>query len=121
MIGRNIYDLRKKRGISLSELAKRSEVSKSYLSNIERSLNQNPSIQVMEKIADVLETDIKDLLKDDHEKKNEWKETEQIEQEWIAFIVELKRLGIKKEKIHEYKELIEFISWKEKRKSGWKE
>ena len=62
MIGKNIYQLRKKKGLTLSELADRAGVSKSYLSNIERELNQNPSLKVMKKITFVLGVDLKDLL-----------------------------------------------------------
>ena len=58
MIGNNIYRIRKQRGLTLSELAKKALISKSYLSNIERNLNKNPSIQVMEKIAAVLHVDL---------------------------------------------------------------
>jgi XRE family transcriptional regulator, master regulator for biofilm formation len=107
MIGRNIYELRKKKGITLSELADRSKVSKSYLSNIERKLNRNPSIQVIEKIATVLEVDVKLLLSNQMERDNT-----HLEKEWVEFVVELKSLGINKERIHEYRELIEFIKWK---------
>lgn len=39
MLGKNIYQFRKKRGLTLSELAERAGVSKSYLSNIERNIN----------------------------------------------------------------------------------
>jgi XRE family transcriptional regulator, master regulator for biofilm formation len=107
MIGRNIYELRKKKGITLSELADRSKVSKSYLSNIERKLNRNPSIQVIEKIAVVLGVDVKMLLSNKLENDNTL-----LEKEWVEFVVELKSLGINKEKIHDYRELIEFIKWK---------
>jgi XRE family transcriptional regulator of biofilm formation len=112
MIGKNIYELRKQKGITLSELAKRSKVSKSYLSNIERELNQNPSIQVVEKIASVLEVDVKLLL--DHPQNYK---ASAIEEEWVDFVAELKSAGVEKDRIHEYKELIEFIQWK-KNKGG---
>ena len=49
MIGKNIYLLRKEKGLTLSELAERANIAKSYLSNIERNINQNPSIQIVEK------------------------------------------------------------------------
>jgi XRE family transcriptional regulator, master regulator for biofilm formation len=107
MIGKNIYELRKKKGITLSELADRSKVSKSYLSNIERRLNKNPSIQVIEKIAVVLDVDVKMLLSNKLENENG-----HLEKEWVEFVVELKSLGINKERIHEYRQLIEFIKWK---------
>ena len=43
MIGKNIAEIRKKRGYTLSELAELANISKSYLSNIERNINKNPS------------------------------------------------------------------------------
>ena len=39
-------------------------------------------------------------------------ETQTIETEWMDLIDELKKSGIKKEDIQEYKTLIEFIKWK---------
>jgi transcriptional regulator with XRE-family HTH domain len=107
MIGKNIYKIRKQRGFTLSELAERTGISKSYLSNIERNLKQNPSIHVVEKIALVLKVELKTLLKisSDMEAK------QQLEKEWLDFICELKNTGIDKERIHEYKILIDFIKW----------
>ena len=49
MIGKNIAEIRKRRGYTLSELAGLANISKSYLSNIERNINTNPSLQVMNK------------------------------------------------------------------------
>jgi XRE family transcriptional regulator, master regulator for biofilm formation len=62
MIGNKIYKFRKQRGFSISELAERAKISKSYLSNIERNLNSNPSIKVIEKISSVLQVDLSDLI-----------------------------------------------------------
>ncbi|PHA03097.1 transcriptional regulator [Bacillus pseudomycoides] len=107
MIGKNIYRFRKNRGLTLSELAERAGISKSYLSNIERNINQNPSIQVMEKIALVLEADLNTLI----ETKKNVEKKQQIEREWIDFVYELKKAGIDKEEIREYKILIDFIKW----------
>jgi XRE family transcriptional regulator, master regulator for biofilm formation len=107
MIGSNIFKIRKKRGISLSELSDRAKISKSYLSNIERNLNQNPSIQILEKIAAVLNVELRELIKADG-KNGDF----HFEKEWIDFIQDLKNTGIHKEEIHEYKTLIEFIKWK---------
>ena len=93
--------------MSLSELSIRSGVSKSYLSNIERSVNRNPSIQILEKIAAVLEVDLKELISIDAKKEASL----EISKEWIEFIQEFEALGINKEQIHEYKTLIEFLKW----------
>jgi XRE family transcriptional regulator of biofilm formation len=113
MIGNNISALRKQRGLTLSQLSERTGVSKSYLSNIERNLKQNPSIHVMEKIANVLKVDLKALLKiaADAEIK------QQYEKEWMDFINDLQRSGIDKERIHEYKIVIEFMKWHNEKKS----
>jgi XRE family transcriptional regulator of biofilm formation len=106
MIGKNISTIRKQRGLTLSELAIRTGISKSYLSNIERNLKQNPSIQVMEKIALVLKVDLKMLLKiaADAEKN-------QLESEWLDLTDELKITGMDKEQLQDYKILIEFLKW----------
>lgn len=107
MIGKNINQLRMKSGITLSELAERAGISKSYLSSIERNLKQNPSIQVMEKIALVLKVDLKTLLKMDIDIEKK----QQLEKEWLDFIYHLKRSGIDKEQVNDYRILIDFIKW----------
>ncbi|MFJ5759887.1 helix-turn-helix domain-containing protein [Neobacillus sp. NPDC093182] len=107
MIGRNIYEIRMKKGFTLSELAVRAGISKSYLSNIERNLNQNPSIQVIRKIANVLDVDLKVLVR------TGLTEEEQLpDSEWIDIANELQKLGIQKDQIQDFKQLIEFIKWK---------
>jgi XRE family transcriptional regulator, master regulator for biofilm formation len=104
MIGKNIYEIRMKKGLTLSALAERANISKSYLSNIERNLNQNPSIQVIKKIALVLDVDIKVLLKTIACKED----LQPHDKEWLDLVNELKQSGIEK---NEYKTLIEFIKW----------
>jgi XRE family transcriptional regulator of biofilm formation len=107
MIGNNISALRKLKGFTLSKLSERTGISKSYLSNIERNLKQNPSIHVMEKIASVLDVDLKILLRiaADGEK------IPHLEKEWTDFINDLQKSGIDKERIHDYKIVIEFMKW----------
>ncbi|MEK1830418.1 helix-turn-helix transcriptional regulator [Priestia megaterium] len=51
MIGKRIRTIRIKKKISLSQLSERSKVTKSYLSQIERNIRTNPSIEFIEKIA----------------------------------------------------------------------
>ena len=115
MIGTNINHFRTQSGISLSELAERAGISKSYLSSIERNLKQNPSIQVIEKIALVLNVDLKTLLQvnlPDPEAK------ETPDEEWYAFVEALRQAGIEKDNVQDYKILIEFIKWYQERKQG---
>jgi len=106
MIGKNIYELRRRRGLSLSELSDRSGISKSYLSNIERDVHKNPSIQILEKISDVLNVDLKALLKPGFNP-----DYMIAEQEFFEFAEELKQTGIEKEQIRDYQQLIDFIKW----------
>lgn len=106
MIGKNIYELRRNRGLSLSELSERSGISKSYLSNIERDIHKNPSIQILEKISDVLNVDLMNLLVPGFTSENFIPDKELYE-----FVTELKKTGIEKENIQEYKQLIDFIKW----------
>lgn len=106
MIGKNIYKLRKERGLTLSELAEKANVAKSYLSNIERNINQNPSIQIIDKIAQVLNVEVKTLITGG----NHTKQT--LDKEWIDLIEQIKKSGIKREDLQEYKTLFEFIKWR---------
>ena len=112
MIGINISRIRKSKGLSLTQLAERAGIAKSYLSNIERNVNQNPTINVVERIAAVLEVDINELINLDS--KNKVSE-QQLDKEWVAFVNELKNSGAEKEKIQEYKRLLEFIKWQSKK------
>ena len=107
MIGSNISTIRKRRGLTLSELADRANVSKSYLSNLERNLNKNPSIQVIEKISTVLDVELMTILQFNAPEDNR----ELLESEWLDFINELKDSGIEKEELQQYKAVIEFIKW----------
>ncbi|WP_088012480.1 helix-turn-helix domain-containing protein [Gottfriedia acidiceleris] len=106
MIGKNIHNIRKKRGLTLTQLAEQANISKSYLSNIEREINDNPSIHVMEKIATVLGVELKNLL-------NEKSETSlSPESDWLELAKELKESGIELDELREYKPVFEFVKWK---------
>jgi len=113
MIGRNIHHIRTKHGITLSELAEKAGISKSYLSSIERNLKQNPSIQVMEKIAEVLKVDLETLLQMEAELHKKY----QLEQEWLDFVCDLKKTGIDKDELGDYKIVVEFVKWYNKQKN----
>ncbi|MBP1949058.1 helix-turn-helix domain-containing protein [Virgibacillus litoralis] len=105
MIGEKIQIIRKQKGLSLSECAQRANISKSYLSNIERNLNQNPSIQIIERIAAVLNADLRILLGT--------KPIDELlpENEWLDFVEELKESGVDKGELQKYKTVIEFAKW----------
>ncbi|RLQ96277.1 XRE family transcriptional regulator [Falsibacillus albus] len=113
MLGKKLYEIRKRRGYTLSEVADRAHISKSYLSNIERNLNQNPSITVIKKLAKVLNVDLSELIYMDSNERNG---QDELEKEWIELANELKESGIEKGEIKEYKTLLEFIKWQNQKK-----
>jgi len=54
--------LRKEKGLSASELARRSNISQPYLSQLETGENNNPTTNLLEKLAKGLNIDYFDLL-----------------------------------------------------------
>ncbi|MFC7321837.1 helix-turn-helix domain-containing protein [Halobacillus campisalis] len=61
-IGERIRVLRLGRDLSVNQFANLSGVSKSYISNIERGVQKNPSLSVMRKLAATLDVPLEDLL-----------------------------------------------------------
>jgi XRE family transcriptional regulator, master regulator for biofilm formation len=104
MIGATITQLRKQKGMTLTDLAERASISKSNLSNIERNINTNPSIRVLERIADVLETDVVTLLGMDEE--------DNTQDFYEEFLKRLRDLNLTREELEEYERVLEFIEWK---------
>lgn len=105
MIGEKIKQLRKEKKMSISELAERAGVAKSYLSSIERDLQTNPSIQFIEKISSVLGVSTNDLILSDKEKEND----QQLDGEWLQLVQEAMNSGVSKE---QFKEYLEFYKWR---------
>ena len=60
--GRKVKEIRLKKDMSQNDLAKKLRVSASYVSKIERGI-QNPSLRGIEKIAKALRVNIWELLK----------------------------------------------------------
>lgn len=63
-IGKRIKALRTKNGLTLEELASRSELTKGFLSQLERNLT-SPSITTLENITEVLGVSLEDFFKED--------------------------------------------------------
>lgn len=61
-VGQRIANLRQIKGLSLPDLAERAGISKGYLSQLENEAEPNPSIGILARIADALDTTIADLL-----------------------------------------------------------
>lgn len=63
ILARNIKAARKRLNLSQEELADRAEIDRTYVSGIERQV-RNPTITVVAKFAEALETTTADLLTD---------------------------------------------------------
>ena len=67
-IGKRLKDLRLRNNLTLEELASRCELSKGFLSQLERDLT-SPSIQTLEDITNVLGVTLEDFFKEKKEEK----------------------------------------------------
>ncbi|RKD23191.1 transcriptional regulator [Ammoniphilus oxalaticus] len=110
MIGDRIRKLRLDRGLSLSELAERADVAKSYISSIERNLQTNPSLQFLEKISAVLGVAVDSLILD-----SESVDPNDLDREWTELVREAMSSGVSKE---QFKEFLEYNRWKQDQSKG---
>ncbi|PAQ13812.1 transcriptional regulator [Bacillaceae bacterium SAOS 7] len=106
-IGKRIRALRMERGLSLTELANRAGVAKSYISSVEREIQLNPSIQFLSKISTVLDVSVEKLINDDNDS------IEIVDSEWLALAKEAMDSGISKE---QFKQFLEFQKWQKAHK-----
>ena len=60
-VGLNLQRLRREAGLSQEELADRSRVHQTYISGVERGV-RNPTVLVLQRIAQALELDIGDIV-----------------------------------------------------------
>ncbi|PKR85981.1 helix-turn-helix domain-containing protein [Heyndrickxia camelliae] len=105
MIGQRIKNIRLQKKLSLSELAERAGIAKSYLSSIERNIQSNPSVQFLEKVSAVLGVSVHTLLHDEEEGLN----NAELDSEWEQLVREAMNSGVSK---NEFREFLEFNKWK---------
>ena len=110
MVGNRIKRLRLEKGYSINELSEKAGVSKSYLSYIERGIQQNPSLQVLSKLAETLHTNVEDLL--EQKKKIQGIEKRNIDNEWVQLVHEAIEQGFTKEDFSYY---LDFVKFKNRR------
>lgn len=60
-LGKKIKIIREREGLTLEKLAYENDISKGYMSEIEKGI-RNPSVKVLEKIANGLNVKIRDLF-----------------------------------------------------------
>jgi transcriptional regulator with XRE-family HTH domain len=106
MLGTNINKYRQLRGLSLSELSNRCNLSVGYISDIEKGVKTNPSIETLYKIAEALDVKLIDLVSEEdfsdtygsenitvaaHHDGEDWTEEELAEIERFKEFVRMKR------------------------------
>ena len=77
-IGNKIKDLRTQKGLTQEELADRCELSKGFISQLERDLT-SPSIATLVDILMCLGTDLKEFFSDSQDTQISFKETDYFE------------------------------------------
>ena len=102
MIGDRVKRIRKEKKLSMTELAEKAGVAKSYLSSLERNIQVNPSIQFLEKIAAVLNVPLNDLLHDTPD-------MNKLDKEWADLVQDAMNSCVSKD---QFKEFIEFNKWR---------
>ncbi|WP_339147773.1 MULTISPECIES: helix-turn-helix domain-containing protein [unclassified Sutcliffiella] len=121
MIGKRIRKLRKSKGYSLSELAEKAGVSKSYLSYLERDLQTNPSLQFLQKISVSLGTNIEYLLDGQSTSKISEQSRFVMDEEWKKLIQKAIREGMTKEDFINYRSYLQFQKWQSFNRKDTKE
>ncbi|MGN0973837.1 MAG: helix-turn-helix domain-containing protein [Bacilli bacterium] len=107
-IGRHIHGYRIKKGLSLTELANRAGVAKSYISSVERDIQTNPSIQFLRKISHVLDISVDQLIKENED------DFKGLDKEWIELTKTAMNSGVSKE---QFREFLEFQKWQHSNKN----
>ncbi|CAM3889155.1 helix-turn-helix domain-containing protein [Mesobacillus thioparans] len=111
-VGEKIKRLRLERNYSITELSRKAKVSKSYLSYIERGIQENPSLQVLSRLAHNLDTSVEDLMG----KQTKRADTVPVDEEWIGLVDEAIKNGISKEDFSYYLDFMKFRSRSEREK-----
>ncbi len=107
-VGERIKKHRINKNISITELAVKANVSKSYLSYIERGLQKNPSLQVLSRLAKTLNVSLEELTGQSFSKHQE-DPLVVLDSEWLEMIDEAIRNGVSKEDFAFY---IDFMKYK---------
>ena len=102
MIGDRVKRIRKEKKLSMTELAEKAGVAKSYLSSLERNIQVNPSVQFLEKIAKVLNVPLDALLHDTPE-------INYLDEDWAELVKEAMNSGVSKD---QFRDFIELNKWR---------
>lgn len=62
MYQNRMREIRKEKGITLTEIANKTGISIGYLSHLEKGTRKNPSIEMMDKISKYLDKSVSDVF-----------------------------------------------------------
>lgn len=109
MIGERVKEMRMQKQLSLSELAERTKITKSYLSNIERNISTNPTIDVIQKLASGFKVHPSVLLNWEEDKKELQSTNDSLT--YIKYRIN----SMDNEQLRELKDYVDVIEWKRKK------
>lgn len=89
MLGDNIKKIRESRGLSINAVAKESNISAGYLSDIEKNNKLNPSNEILESISKSLNVTVSDLYKEDRKPD----EIDQMEEDFKILYKKMKKIS----------------------------
>ncbi|PFG04366.1 helix-turn-helix transcriptional regulator [Bacillus sp. es.034] len=98
MVGEKIKEFREKKGMTIIELSNQSGISKSYISSIERGIQENPSIQILDKLSIALGVALNQILECNPN----------IDEEWIRLVKMAIKEGMTKQDFLEYIQFFQF-------------
>ena len=84
--GRKLHDLRVANRMSLQDVANAVSISKAHVWNLEKGLSENPSIELVVKLADLFRVRVADLVGENPNAESE-------EPEMVAMFRDLKQLS----------------------------
>ena len=105
MVGARIKKLRLQKKYSITELSNKAGVSKSYLSYIERGIQENPSMLVLSRLAKTLDVSLEELMGQNNQDSDH---QSPVDPEWMDMIDEAIKSGISKEDFAFYLDFIKF-------------
>ncbi|WP_272867409.1 helix-turn-helix domain-containing protein [[Bacillus] enclensis] len=101
LVGEALKLYREERGMTINELSHLAGISKSYISSIERGLQKNPSIKVLQRLADTLDISLSQLLEFTTESIS-------IDEEWLHLVNKAMEEGLTKKDFLEYIQFFKF-------------
>jgi transcriptional regulator with XRE-family HTH domain len=110
MNGKKLENLRKQKGLSLTKLSKLTGISKSYLSLLEREIQNNPSKEVLKKLAKVFDMEVQKLLENEGFDSQALNENKRVVKSTLKLEIELSEGDVDCKKLKQLKELIKALN-----------